>query len=81
MKFLMFKLLLRGYALIYFPDEQVCAFECVCVCVTVVLCVWLVEALWVNEAQSIQTWIQRSRAVGLIWHQSVVPITHPAIHL
>lgn len=79
MNFLMFKLLLRGYALIYFPDEQVCAFEFMYV--TVVLCVWLVEALWVNEAQSVQTWIQRSRAVGLIWHQSVVPITHPAIHL
>lgn len=46
-----------------------------------VLSVWLVEALWVNEAQSVQAGFHWSRAVGLIWHQRVVAIAHPAIHL
>lgn len=52
-----------------------------CVCVTVVLCVGLVEAFRVDEAQSIQARVHRSRAVGLIRHQSIVTVTHPAIHL
>lgn len=51
------------------------------VCVTMVLCVGLIEALRVNEPQPIQARVHRSRAVGLIRHQSVVAITHPAIHL
>lgn len=46
-----------------------------------VLCVGLVKALRVNKSKSIQARIHRSRAVGLIWHQSIIAITHPAIHL
>lgn len=46
-----------------------------------VLSVWLVEALRVNEAQSVQAGFHRSRTVGLIWHQRVVAVTHPAVHL
>lgn len=49
--------------------------------VTMVLCVGLVEALWVDKAESVQASVDRSRAVGLIRHQSVVTVTHPAIHL
>lgn len=48
---------------------------------TVVLCVGLVEAFRVDEAQSLQARVHRSRAVGLIRHQSVITVTHPAIHL
>lgn len=50
-------------------------------CPTMVLCVCLVEALWVDEAEPIRTRVHRGRAVGLIWHQSIVPVTHQAIHL
>lgn len=46
-----------------------------------VLCVCLVEALRVDEAEPIQTRVHRGRAVGLIWHQSIVPVAHQAIHL
>lgn len=46
-----------------------------------VLCVGLVEALRVDEAQSVQARVHRSRTVGLIWHQSIITITHPTIHL
>lgn len=46
-----------------------------------VLCVGLVEALWMNEAQSVQARILWSRAVSLIWHQSIITITDPDIHL
>lgn len=49
--------------------------------VTVVLSVGLVEALRVNEADPVQVRVHRRRAVCLIWHQSVVAVTHPAIHL
>lgn len=48
---------------------------------TVVLCVGLVKALRVNEAKSIQARVHRSRTVGLIWHQSIVTVTHSAVHL
>lgn len=51
------------------------------VCVTVVFCVGLVEALGVDEAESIQARIHGSGAVGLIRHQGVVAIAHPAVHL
>lgn len=51
------------------------------VCPTVVLCVCLVEALRVDEAKPIKTRVHRGRAVGLIRHQSIVPVTHQAIHL
>lgn len=50
-------------------------------CPTVVLCVCLVEALRMDEAEPIKTRVHRGRAVGLIWHQSIVPVTHQAIHL
>lgn len=50
-------------------------------CPTVVLCVGLVEALRVDEAEPIHARVHRGRAVGLIWHQSVVPVTHQAVHL
>lgn len=51
------------------------------VCITVVLCVGLIEALRVDEAQSVKTRLHGSRAVGLIWHQSIITVTHSAIHL
>lgn len=51
------------------------------VCVTVVLCVGLIEALRVDEAQSVKAGLHGSRAVGLIRHQSVITVTHPAVHL
>jgi len=51
------------------------------VCVTVVFCVDLVEALRVDEAQSVQAGLHGGRAVGLVWHQGVVPVAHPAVHL
>lgn len=50
-------------------------------CPTVVLCVSLVEALRVDEAESIHARVHRGRAVGLIWHQSVVTVTHQPVHL
>lgn len=50
-------------------------------CPTVVLCVCLVEALRVDEAEPIEIHVHRGRAVGLIWHQSIVPVTHQAVHL
>lgn len=51
------------------------------VCVTMVLCVGLVKALRVDETQSIQTRVHGSRAVGLIRHQSIIAVAHPAISL
>ena len=46
-----------------------------------ILCVGLVEALGVDEAESVQAGVQRGGAVGLIGHQSVVAVAHPAVHL
>lgn len=48
---------------------------------TMILCVRLVEALWVDKTQSVQAGVQRGRAVSLIRHQSIITVTHPAIHL